>query len=127
MKYILVTFLLVLSACGQDGTNGTNGATGATGMQGPAGIDPNAIVAVFSPCPTNTSAYREVLLILNTGQIVSSFSDDFAGDSTRFTLLPDGSYIDTDNSGCNFTVSTDSINHLRIISYPGGSQSWPNK
>lgn len=62
------------------------------------------IVAIFDPCGPQ-GAYNEVFLKLSTGQYLASFSNDAAGDDTRFALLTDGNYETTDGTNCYFTVS----------------------
>jgi hypothetical protein len=98
--------------------NGSNGQDGQ-----------NAIIGAYTPVDAimpcgNAVAYKEVLLRLNNGQLLASFSDNIQGLNTRLSLLPDGSYIDTDDSNCNFSVSTS--DQTRSISWFGHvQQSWP--
>lgn len=80
-------------------------------------------VEPIMPCG-NTVAYKEVLLRLSNGQVLASFSENVQGLMTRLTLIPDGSYMDTDNSQCTFTLSTSGS--TRSISWFGSVQkSWP--
>jgi hypothetical protein len=71
------------------------------------------------PCG-DTVAYKEVLLLLGDGQVLASFSDSTSGDMTRLTFLPDGSYQDTDDSACLFTLSTSGS--TRSMSWLGSTQ-----
>lgn len=95
----------VLITC-PDGTSATllNGVNGLPGADSPP--TPLTPIAAVEPCGQASSAYKEVLLILENGDIFSSFSDSLNGANTRNTFLPDGNYIDTDDSGCQFSVST---------------------
>jgi hypothetical protein len=95
--------------------NGINGADGIT----PAYSFVSSIVA----CPANTSAYREVLLCLQNGKILGSFSANMNGDQTRLSFLPTGSYINTDGSSCLFNVSVTASGSM--VSWSGGSQLCP--
>jgi hypothetical protein len=86
-------------ASGQAGTNGTNGANGGT-------ISFSLVQAIM-PCGSSSSPWKEVLLGLQGGQLLSSFSENANGLNTRFSFIPNGTYQDTDSSGCNFTVTGD--------------------
>lgn len=78
---------------------------GNTGRDAP--VSQYDVVDIIHPCPSNTSAFREVLLKLRNGTIIASFSDDANGKNTRLSVLVPGSYVDTDNSNCHFTVNAD--------------------
>lgn len=94
---------------GSVGATGSTGATGAQGIQGAPGVSPEySPVAVIEPCGHSSSNYKEVLIGLEGGYILSEFSGNSSALTVRNTLLPDGSYQDTDDSFCSFTVSTDS-------------------
>lgn len=104
---------------GVNGTNGTNGSNGADAV-----LPAYTPVAPIYPCG-KTVAYKEVLLRLQNGEILSSFSDNAAGSMTRLTFLPDGTYLDTDNSSCQFSITTSSDQKTRSISWGGQVQeSW---
>lgn len=116
---------------GSNGTNGSNGSDGATGAKGDKGdkgdtgnpgVTPSFTpVDYVQPCGP-TVPYKEVLLVLFDGSILGSFSDNASGLNTRFAFIPDGSYIDTDGSNCNFTVTHTA--HTRTVSWSGGSKTW---
>ena len=97
------------------------------------GIDaepyPYSPVGIVTPCGPSSSPFKEVLLILEDGSLLASFSDTQSGDNTRFALIPDGTYMDTDSSGCVFTISTK--DNVRTVTWNndwhGGSQSWTIK
>ncbi len=73
----------------------------------------------------NTSPYKEVLLRLSNGQVLGSFSNNTGGDMTRLAFLPDGTFMNTDNSGCVFSLSTSQDGGTRSISWFGAVQmSW---
>jgi len=109
-----------------NGVQGPQGVAGATGNQGAIGAAaPETAytpVQTVTPCGPNSSSYKEVLLVLADGSILCDFSLNLAGQDTRLTLLPDGSYIDTDESGCEFTVSTSG--DTRSITWAGGGTSF---
>ena len=106
-----------------NGSNGANGQNGQNGNHAP--VSPLTPVELIFPCG-NTAAYKEVLLRLQNGQVLASFSDNAAGSMTRLTILPDGDYMNTDNTGCNFNLSTSSDGHIRSISWMGQVQMFWN-
>lgn len=73
-------------------------------------------VIIIEPCGHNSSPYKEALLGLAGGGIFAEFTGN-ASDATtvRNTLIPDGSYYDTDSSQCNFTVLTDGSGNKSVI------------
>lgn len=94
--------------------NGTNAQTPAY-----------APVESIQPCGDNVP-YKEVLLRLQNGQVLGSFSNDMNGSMTRLAFLPDGSYVDTDGSNCQFSLSTSVDGATRSISWNGQVRmSWP--
>lgn len=88
-----------------NGQNGTNAQT-------PSYSPMDAIL----PCG-NTVSYKEVLLRLNNGQVLAAFSDNASGLNTRLALLSDGTYLNTDGSGCTFSLTSSSDGHQRSISW----------
>ncbi len=82
----------------------------------------NAVLPDYSPvepilaCGDNV-AYKEVLLRLQNGQVLGSFSNDTGGTMTRLAFIPDGNYMNTDNSGCTFSLSTSTDGKTRSISW----------
>lgn len=101
-----------------NGTNGSNGANGADGADAP--VSAYAPAEVIVPCG-NTGSFSEVLLRLHNGQILVSFSDNTQGAMTRLVLLPDGTYMTTDNTGCQFSLATEGS--TRSISWGGEVRS----
>jgi hypothetical protein len=87
--------------------------------QSPTQLTP---VQAIKPCGANSSSYKEVLLLLSDGSILASFSETSSGKNTRLTLLPDGTYQNTDSSNCIFTVATSG--NQRSISWSGGGMNW---
>ncbi len=94
--------------------NGTNGTS--------PGLPQFMPVVAIQPCGASSSSYKEVLLGLYGGSILSEFTGGSATTTIRNTLLPDGSYFDTDSSQCNFSVSTAS-NGDRTVSWNGSSSN----
>ncbi len=80
-----------------------NGLAGQNGA--PAPISPFSTVDMIMACGNN-SPYKEVLLVLQSGDVLASFSNNMAGDMTRLALLPDGTFQNSDGSGCVFSLST---------------------
>ena len=91
----------------------------------------NAPVLSYTPVEPiiacgNQVAYKEVLLRLSNGQVLGSFSQDASGTMTRLSFLPDGTYMNTDTSGCIFSLSTSADQTSRSISWFGKVQkTWP--
>lgn len=78
---------------------------------------------VIMPCG-NSVSYKEVLLRLANGQVLAAFSDNISGLNTRLSLIPDGTYMNSDGSQCVFSLSTQG--QTRSISWGGTTQSsWP--
>jgi hypothetical protein len=84
---------------GRDGLNGTNGLDGVDGKDGT-----NAFVEIIDPCGDAPNVIDEVLLRMPDGKILASFSENVEGRNTRFSIIPDGTFMTTDGSGCVFTV-----------------------
>jgi len=102
--------------------NGAVGATGSQGVQGESGpATPFTIVSIIQPCGASSSAFKEILLCLNDGNILASFSDNSNGNETRFAFIPTGTFEDTDDSGCVFTVQVDSLNNSMVSWKNGGA------
>jgi len=100
---------VVEGPAGKDGTNGEDGEDGANGLDGSDGADgSNSIIEVIDPCGDTPNVHDEVLLRLEDGRLVASFSSNVNGDYTRFSLLQPGvNYMTTDTSGCFFSVDGD--------------------
>lgn len=85
-----------------------NGAVGATGAAGTNGTNapptPFSPVGLVDPCGDAPGIYDEVFLKLANGTLLASFSDNSAGQNTRFSVLSTGSYVTTDSSHCYFSV-----------------------
>ena len=98
-----------------------NGAQGPQGMQGASAPSFTAVTPI-TPCGSSSSSYKEVLMGMANGVILSEFSGSATNANlVRNTLLPDGSYYDTDDSQCNFSVSTATGN--RTVQWNGTSGS----
>jgi len=109
----------VTGATGATGATGSTGAIGATGAAAPT--SPLSLVQLIAPCGLASSAYKEEFMLFSDGSLLADFSASSDATTVRLSLIPDGSYIDTDNSGCNFQVSTS--NNSRTISWGAGSSS----
>lgn len=99
------TFTQVVGQQGPQGVAGQNGQDGADGTN--AELNESSIVAVLDPCGDSAVAQDELLLVLNNGQIVVSFSDNTSGLNTRLTTLNPGSYQTSDGSNCKFDIVAD--------------------
>ncbi|MBL7543876.1 MAG: hypothetical protein JNL11_08670 [Bdellovibrionaceae bacterium] len=90
----------------------------------------NAVLPAYTPVETivacgNNVSHKEVLLRLNNGQVLGTFSNDTGGTMTRLAFIQDGTFMNTDNSGCVFSLSTSSDGATRSISWGGQTQtSW---
>jgi hypothetical protein len=87
----------------------------------------NAVTPAYTPVEPilacgNTVSNKEVLLRLSNGQVLGSFSSDVGGTMTRLSFLPDGNYMNTDNSGCKFSLSTSADGKTRSVSWSGAVQ-----
>lgn len=109
---------------GTNGTNGSNGQAGTNGVNGSNGGTVSfSLVQAIMPCGSASSPWKEVLLGLQGGQLLSSFSENAGGQNTRLSFIPNGSYIDTDSSGCNFSVSGNGSTTSQI-SWGSGSNAY---
>jgi hypothetical protein len=110
---------------GADGTAGATGATGDTGATGAAGAPAPtynlSLVQLIAPCGEASSDYKEQLMLFSDGSLLADFSASSDADTVRLSFIPDGVYIDTDDSGCEFTVSTSGA--TRTLTWGAGSSS----
>ena len=65
----------------------------------------NNIVAIKDPCGDTPGKFDEVFLQLSSGKYLASFSDSMSGTNTRFAVLEDGTFVTSDGTACQFTVS----------------------
>lgn len=89
---------------GQDGENGQNGINGRNGID--AELPAYSVVAAINPCGDAPGRVDEVLLLMQNGQVLSSYSDAASGLNTRFAILAPGTYTTTDGDNCTFTLTT---------------------
>ncbi len=102
--------------------NGAAGATGATGATGPAApVSALSLVQLIAPCGLASSAWKEELMLFSNGTLLADFSTSASGTDTRLSLIPDGTYQDSDESGCVFTIATSGT--TRSISWNAGSSA----
>lgn len=118
-------FLLFLISC--NGQNGLDGVTGADGAPGFVGHD-HSTISIITPCGANTSPNKEVLLCLESGQVLADFSQNGSALFTRLTIITTGAYRDTDNSNCPFEASVDYLGNTKISWNAGKNSyaSWPS-
>ena len=64
------------------------------------------MVQLLAPCGLASSVWKEELILFSDGTLLGDFSDNLAGANTRLSLIPDGTYEDTDDSGCIFQIKT---------------------
>jgi hypothetical protein len=101
-------------ADGRDGLDGVNGADGLDGLNGTDGKDgadgeSPIPIEVIDPCGDNPNVIDEVILRMPDGKLLASFSDNEEGRNTRFSVLPEGTFMTTDGSRCVFTVSNGNV------------------
>lgn len=99
------------------------GQTSFVVCNGIPGSTPLSVLYTIAPCGVSSSPYKEQLLCMNNGSILGSFSDNSSGLNTRLAFIPDGTFYDTDNSGCEFNVTIDS-NGDSTLSYGNGSNQY---
>lgn len=101
-----------------------NGAPGANGEPGaPGSASKFSVVHPIAPCGEASSPWKEVLLCLADGSILATFSSAMDGNQTRLSFIPAGSYIDTDQSGCHFSVANDGLGG-HTVSWAAGSNQY---
>jgi len=88
---------------GEEGSQGEMGLPGQVGPQGPAGT--SSIVALIDPCGDNPTKTDEVLLVLDTGEVLSA-------NTKGLTYQLPGVYTTDDGTACTYTI------------HPGGSITW---
>lgn len=103
MKLLISLTFLMLVSCGK--TPVVVGPKGDKGDDGKDGLD--AIMEIVDPCGDAPGIYDEVLIRMNDGRLLASFSDAASGQNTRFSIIVPGSYVTTDGSNCHFTVNPD--------------------
>jgi hypothetical protein len=108
---------------GPKGDSGKDGQSvqGPKGDTGKAGA--NSVVSLIAPCGVASSPWKEQIMCLTTGQLLASFSQNSAGQNTRFSLIGTGDYEDTDESGCNFHVDVDDLGNS-TVSWKAGSNTY---
>ena len=108
-----------VSVC--NGNQGSNGSAGTDGSNG--GTVSLNLVQVIQACGSQSSPYKETLLGLQGGQILGSFSETTGGQNTRLIFLQNGTFQNTDSSGCQFTISGIGTNNVNIT-WPAGSNGY---
>lgn len=67
------------------------------------------IVGIVDICGDAPGIVDEVLLKLSNGRFLASFSDNAAGQNTRFSILGNGNYISTDGSHCAIHIQDGNV------------------
>jgi hypothetical protein len=106
-----------------NGLVGATGSQGSVGPQGPAGNSGLTPMSFIAPCGLASSAWKEELILFSNGDLLADFSQTMAGQDTRLSFIPDGSYQDTDESGCKFSINTNTTTHTRTLSWQAGCSS----
>lgn len=113
-----------LISCGVNSVIVVNGASGANGAAS------YVIIGSIDPCGPS-GGQDEIFLLMASGALVALYVDNSSALTARLSYIRDGvGYTTTDNSGCQFNLTTD-INGLRTIQYTTAvasgtptSQSW---
>lgn len=85
-----------------NGIDGVQGPAGQDGVNGSDGKD--AVAELIDPCGDAPGVVDEVLIKLADGRVLASFSANVQGLYTRLAVLPPGTYMTTDGSGCVFSI-----------------------
>lgn len=109
--------------CGSNSVIVVNGAAGAAAAA-------FTIIGSIDPCGAS-GGQDEIFLLMASGALVALYVDNSSALTARLSYIRDGvGYTTTDNSGCQFNLTTD-VAGLRTIQYtsavtPGSplSQSW---
>jgi hypothetical protein len=112
--------------CGESSIQILDGVDGAQGEQGPAGLPglAGSIIEVVTFCPGNSS-HKEVGLRISPNIVVAFFQQTSSitinapgghtqvlnGLKGRLVILSNGTYITTDNAGCQFTINDGQISN----------------
>lgn len=88
-----------------------------------AAVTPFLPISPIEPCGASSSPWKEVLLCLNNGSVLATFSANESGKDTRLAFIPAGAYLDTDDSNCLFNVST-STDGSTTVSWGAGSNRY---
>lgn len=113
-----------LITCGVNSVVVVNGASGANGAAS------YVIIGSIDPCGPS-GGQDEIFLLMASGNVVALYTDSSSALTARLSYIRDGvGYTTTDNSGCQFNLTTD-VNGLRTIQYTtpvavgtNTSQSW---
>jgi hypothetical protein len=103
--------------CGTHAVLISNGAPGED-----AEVTQYTITQKIDPCGNAPGIFDELLLVFADGSLLATVSDNANGKNTRLAEVPDGSWTTTDDSGCNFTVSTSGS--MRSVFWSNGGISW---
>lgn len=96
-------FLICDGAVGAAGQDGSDGQDGEDGQEGLDANTAYSIVDIVDPCGDG-AGFDEVLLKLADGRYVASLSENKNGKNTRLSVLTEGSYETTDDTGCHFAI-----------------------
>lgn len=117
MKKLVATVLALSAvACGRhgsDGQDGTNGETKIVHEYIEAPVNPYGIKEIIPICGIVTTG-AEVVIKLNNGDLLVSFSNNNQGDFTRIGYILQGTYTTTDQFQCQFEVYLDNQGERQI-------------
>lgn len=115
-------FLLLLISC-----NGQNGTDGISGTDGAPGLIEHGEISIIAPCGASSAPNKEILICLESGQVLKDFSKNKTGLFSRLIVVTTGSYLDTTGSKCPF-LATVAVSGNTTISWNSGKNSyttWP--
>lgn len=121
MRLILITLILLLTACAKDnGSSSSNPSStpvaGPPGAQGPQGDPgPTGVTAVkFCPNLGGGNGYPESGLIIDN----AVYALYYAPPTASISKITPGNYVTTDGRSCNFTITVDG----KITNQTGGDE-----
>lgn len=100
-----------------------SGQVSAVICNGASGVTPFSAMAPILACGSASSPWKEVMLCLNNGSVIASFSGSGSALDTRLSFIPAGSYVNTDSSNCHFNV-TIAGDGSTTVSWSAGSNSY---
>lgn len=121
MRYLLLASLIMLTACGKDGTNGINGQAGTPGVNGKDGLNGTdgeggqdaTPVTMIKFCPNEREVYPSNFPEYGMCIDNNLYAVYWNGNAAFLAKLLPGRYTTTAIGGnCTFTVKSDSCKVL---------------